>query len=125
METNQNIKKIKLANGDIYSIFDEGALRLGDVDSEGNAYLLTNNPYVDNIILDTGLTIEEVDDVPVEVLNPQVIFRDPSTHELLKADLETAQIKLGIKEYALQQTSGTLWLGARDAEGHVIHAVFD
>lgn len=55
-----NIKKIKLSDGSVYSIFDEGALRLND---EGK--LITGNGMVDSLILD-GLYIVEIDDVPVE-----------------------------------------------------------
>lgn len=55
-----NIKKIKLSDGSVYSIFDEGALRLND---EGK--LITGNGTVDSLILD-GLYIVEIDDVPVE-----------------------------------------------------------
>lgn len=107
-EIRGNIKRIKLANGDIYTIFDEGALRLGDVDSEGNAPLLTGNPAVDNIIISTGVSITQVDDVPVTQSDLQVIFRDPTTGKLQKGSLEYAQMRLGIKTYGLTQTGGIL-----------------
>lgn len=54
-----NIKKIKLSDGSVYSIFDEGALRLNN---EGK--LITGNQIVDTLILD-GLYITEVDDIPL------------------------------------------------------------
>ena len=56
-----NIKKIKLSDGSVYSIFDEGALRLNN---EGK--LITGNSLVDKVIVDGNLYITEVDDVPVE-----------------------------------------------------------
>lgn len=56
-----NIKRIKLSDGSVYSIFDEGALRLND---EGK--LVTGNIVVDQIIVNTDLYIIAVDDVPVE-----------------------------------------------------------
>lgn len=56
-----NIKKIRLSDGSVYSIFDEGALRL---DSEGR--LITGNKVVDGLILNSNLYITEIDDVPVE-----------------------------------------------------------
>lgn len=56
-----NIKKIKLSDGSVYSIFDEGALRLN---SEGK--LVTGNIVVDEVIVNNNLYIIEVDDVPVE-----------------------------------------------------------
>jgi hypothetical protein len=55
-----NIKKTKLSDDSVYSIFDEGALRLNN---EGK--LVTGNEIVDTLILD-GLYIIEVDDVPVD-----------------------------------------------------------
>lgn len=56
-----NIKKIKLSDGSVYSIFDEGALRLNN---EGK--LVTGNIVVDEIIVKNDLYITEVDDLPVE-----------------------------------------------------------
>lgn len=124
MATNR-IKKIKLTDGSIYAIFDEGALRLSDPSSEGRVLLLANNPVVDNIILQGSLEIDEVDDVPVSELNPEVVFRDPTTGKLQKLALDDALVKMGVKEYAFQQTNGTLWLGTRDVGGSVIsEAVF-
>lgn len=55
-----NIKKIKLSDGSVYSIFDEGALRLN-----GEGKLITGNQVVDALILD-GLYITEVDDIPLD-----------------------------------------------------------
>ena len=56
-----NIKRIKLSDGSVYSIFDEGALRLNN---EGK--LVTGNIVVDQINVNTDLYITAVDDVPVE-----------------------------------------------------------
>jgi hypothetical protein len=56
-----NIKKIKLSDGSVYSIFDEGALRLNN---EGK--LVTGNIIVDEIVINSNLYIIEVDDLPVE-----------------------------------------------------------
>ena len=56
-----NIKKIKLSDGSVYSIFDEGALRLNN-----DGKLVTGNIVVDQIIVNTDLYITAVDDVPVE-----------------------------------------------------------
>lgn len=56
-----NIKKIRLSDGSVYSIFDNGALRLNN---EGK--LITGNSLVDKIILTENVYITEVDDIPVE-----------------------------------------------------------
>lgn len=113
MATNR-IKKIKLTDGSVYAIFDEGALRLSDPSSEGRVLLLANNPVIDNIILQGSLEIDEVDDVPVSELNPEVVFRDPTTGKLLKLDLNGAKQRLGILHYSLEQTSGVLRLDAHE-----------
>lgn len=54
-----NIKKIKLSDGSVYSIFDEGALRLNN---EGK--LITGDKEINELILN-GLYITEVDGVPL------------------------------------------------------------
>ena len=43
-----NIKKIKLSNNQIYSIFDEGALRIDETTHK----LITGNAIVDQVLLD-------------------------------------------------------------------------
>lgn len=52
-----NIKKIRLSDGSVYSIFDEGALRLNE-----NNQLVTGNIIVDDLIINQGLYITEIDD---------------------------------------------------------------
>lgn len=54
------IKKIKLNDGSVYAIFDEGSLRLND-----NNVLITGNNIVDNMIIKGSLQITEIDDIPV------------------------------------------------------------
>lgn len=63
-----NIKKIKLSNGAIYSIFDEGALRLN-----ANNEICTGNAAVDEAIFTGHLSIKEIDDVPLAQSNEIVI----------------------------------------------------
>ena len=107
------IKKVQLSNGDIYSIFDEGALRL-----DANNVLLTGSTPVDEAILQGNLYITRLNDLPLydedsessEHIDPEVVFIDPSTGELLKASLSRARLKLGIVNYRLAQTDGVLKL---------------
>ena len=56
-----NIKKIKLSDGSVYSIFDNGALRINE-----QGYLITGSGIVDKKITCKGLYIVEIDDAPVE-----------------------------------------------------------
>lgn len=85
-DNNKKIKKIKLSDGSIYSIFDEGALRLNE-----NKILVTGNSVVDQIIIRKGLSISEVDDIPIEQSINNVLVQGAagkimtrSTNELLK-----------------------------------------
>lgn len=56
-----NIKTIKLSDGSVYSIFDNGALRLNE-----QGYLITGNSIVDQKITCEGIYIVEIDEEPVE-----------------------------------------------------------
>ena len=108
-----NIKKVQLSNGDVYALFDEGALRL-----DANNVLLTGNQTVDQVIIDGKLSITKLNDLPLynetsessEFIDPEVVFIDPNTGELLKASLSRARLKLGIVNYRLAQTNGILEL---------------
>ena len=68
-----NIKRIKLSDGSVYSIFDEGALRLNN---EGK--LVTGNIVVDQIIVNTDLYITGgigTNNIPVRIFNhPSINF---------------------------------------------------
>lgn len=66
-----NIKKIKLSNGDIYSIFDEGALRLA---ADGRT-IITGRAVVDDPIIDGHLSIIEIDDIPLAQSNEIVLVQ--------------------------------------------------
>lgn len=79
--TMANIKRIKLSNGSVYSIFDEGALRLNEAGK-----LVTGNTIVDQIILEGNLYISEIDDVPVDdaIDNVVTMVRDENGYYTLK-----------------------------------------
>lgn len=55
-----NIKTIKLSDGSVYSIFDNGALRINE-----QGYLVTGNGVVDKKITCEGLYVIEIDETPV------------------------------------------------------------
>ena len=76
-----NIKRIKLSNGSVYSIFDEGALRLNEAGK-----LVTGNTVVDELILEGNLYITEVDNVPVDesIDNVVTMVRDENGYYSLK-----------------------------------------
>ena len=76
-----NIKRITLSDGSVYSIFDEGALRLNDAGK-----LVTGNTVVDELILEGNLYITEVDNVPVDesIDNVVTMVRDENGYYSLK-----------------------------------------
>ena len=76
-----NIKRITLSDGSVYSIFDEGALRLNDAGK-----LVTGNTVVDELILEGNLYITEVDNVPVDesIDNVVTMVRDENGYYTFK-----------------------------------------
>ena len=99
-----NIKKIKLSDGSVYSIFDEGALRL---DPESNK-LLTGNQVVDNIIIAGNLSILEIDDVPLDAAIDNVLVQDATTGQIKKRSTDKLLEDIGGISYSIDNTSGTL-----------------
>lgn len=97
-----NIKKIKLSNGDIYSIFDQGALRLDPTTKK----IITGVGPVDEAILDGHLSITEIDDVPLaqvqyKVLVSPVIGTDASTGKPIYGEVQTQDIRQVLKNLGL------------------------
>ena len=99
-----NIKKIKLSDGSVYSIFDEGALRL---DPESNK-LLTGNKVVDNVIIEGNLSILEIDDVPLDAAIDNVLVQDATTGQIKKRSTDKLLEDIGGISYSIDNTSGTL-----------------
>lgn len=99
-----NIKKIKLSDGSVYSIFDEGALRL---DPESNK-LLTGNQVVDNVIIGGNLSILEIDDVPLDAAIDNVLVQDATTGQIKKRSTDKLLEDIGGISYSIDNTSGTL-----------------
>ena len=99
-----NIKKIKLSDGSVYSIFDEGALRL---DPESNK-LLTGNQVVDNVIIEGNLSILEIDDVPLDAAIDNVLVQDATTGQIKKRSTNKLLEDIGGISYSIDNTSGTL-----------------
>ena len=99
-----NIKKIKLSDGSIYSIFDEGALRLDPVSNK----LLTGNQVVDNVIIEGNLSILEIDDVPLDAAIDNVLVQDATTGQIKKRSTDKLLEDIGGISYSMDNTSGTL-----------------
>lgn len=99
-----NIKKIKLSDGSVYSIFDEGALRL---DPESNK-LLTGNKVVDNVIIEGNLSILEIDDVSLDAAIDNVLVQDATTGQIKKRSTDKLLEDIGGISYSIDNTSGTL-----------------
>ena len=99
-----NIKKIKLSDGSVYSISDEGALRL---DPKSNK-LLTGNQVVDNVIIEGNLSILEIDDVPLDATIDNVLVQDATTGQIKKRSTDKLLEDIGGISYSIDNTSGTL-----------------
>jgi hypothetical protein len=86
-----NIKKIKLSNGDIYAIFDQGALRLDPTTNK----IITGVGVVDTAILDGHLSITEIDDVPLADVQYKVLVQG-ANGEIKQQDLRQVLKNLGL-----------------------------
>lgn len=105
------IRKIKLADGSIYGIFDEGALRLDD-----QGRLITGNELVDKLVLEGNLVIE-VDDVPVEEGITNVLVQDDNTKVIKKRSKDKLLEDIGgisYSEEALEDGVLALKVGKQD-----------
>ena len=89
------IRKIKLANGQVYGIFDEGAIRLN---SDG--ILVTGNEMVDEMILNGHLYITEIDDVPVDEEITNVLTQNTVTGQIKKRDTDLLLKDIGGISYS-------------------------
>ncbi len=106
-----NIKKIKLSNGNVYSIFDEGALRLNS-----SGILVTGNEVVDNLLVDGTVQIAEIDDIPVEQAIDNVMVAcnvgtaGAPVYEIRKRTTDQLLEDIGGASYSMDNTTGTLSL---------------
>lgn len=105
MADNLRIKKIKLSNGSVYSIFDEGSLHLNE-----NNVLITGNSIVDEAILDGHLYITEIDDIPVNQSINNVLVQDSTTGEIKKRTTNKLLEDIGGISYSMDETNGILSL---------------
>lgn len=100
MAESNRIKKIKLSNGAVYSIFDEGALRLN-----ADKKLVTGNSVVDQVIIQGSLSIAQVDDVDVSELNEDILVQSSDgtikKQNIRKVLKELGAISADVKEQVL------------------------
>lgn len=109
--TSGNIKKIKLSNGSIYSIFDQGALRLSPENK-----IITGVGAVDRAILDGHLSITEIDDVPLADVQYDVLVQ-MANGEIKKQDLRQVLKNLGLITAKVE--GSVLDLAVIDFEGSI------
>lgn len=98
------ITKVKLSNGQIYSFFDEGAIRLNE-----NGILITGNTVIDSIILDGKLSIKEIDDVDVSEFK-NVLTQNETTGEIQKRSIDNLLEDIGGCSYSYDEEEETLCL---------------
>jgi len=99
------IRKITLVDGSVYSIFDEGAIRLNE-----DNILVTGNEVVDEAILQGHLYITEIDDVPLNESIDNVLVQDSITGEIKKRTTDKLLEDIGGASYNMDNTTGTLSL---------------
>ena len=100
------IKKIKLSNGEIYSIFDNDAIH--SETRNGNVVMLTGNTVVDNVILNDGHFIIEIHDTNVSVGNSLTV--NTSTGKIEKRDAAKVLDDIGGCSYNMNDSNQTLSL---------------
>lgn len=103
-----NIKKIKMTDGSIYSIFDNGALRLND-----QGILVTGDETVDELILAGYVKIIEIDDVPVTEEITNVLTQKENTGEIKKRSTDYLLKDIGGYSADVESDSLVLTLGKK------------
>ena len=100
----RHIKRIKLKNGSVYSIFDNDALRLNE-----QGILVTGNGVVDRVIL-AGNLIISIDDIPAEEVIGSILVTDPVTGEIKKRSKDDLLKDIGGTSYKVDSQRGILSL---------------
>lgn len=107
------LRKIKLSNGQIYSLYDEGALRL----DSNNKLIIddltspTGVSFIDELILNGELSIIEVDEVPVTGVIYNVLVQDPVSGKIMKRDTDNLLKDIGGFSANVQNETLVLKLG--------------
>jgi len=99
------ISKVKLDNGQVISFFDTGAVHY---DSAGR--LVVGIAWIDNLIIQNGLKIVELDDVDaVEFNNSKIVIQDPTDGTIKRHDANNLLEDIGGYS-AKVEDNGTLFL---------------
>ncbi len=97
------IRKVKLSNGAIYSIFDAGSIHLNE-----NNILVTDNTIIDEAILNGHFYITEIDDIPVENSISNVLVQNETTGEIQKRSTDYLLEDIGGISYGMDSNTGVL-----------------
>ena len=97
------IKRIKLSDGTVCNIFDTGALRLNE-----NGILVTDNDIVNQMIINRGLHITTIDDIPVEQVINNVLVQDTRTNEIKKRTTDQLLSDIGGFSCSVNNESATI-----------------
>lgn len=107
----KKIRKIKLSNGKVYSIFDENGIHVDPISHK----IISGNPVIDTIILDNdSIFISEIDGV---VLESDFVVYNPNTGQINYRSKDKVLKDIGGTAYEVDTQQGTLKLQVGKFEG--------
>lgn len=111
MAENRKVVKLKLNDGQIYSIFDTGAIHLDD-----NGRLVTGNSIVDNVLINQDKFIIEIDDLLVDQAADYYLVQKTGDPNIKRKQRKEVLKDIGGYSASIDAESGilNLKLGAED-----------
>jgi len=101
----RKVVKLRLNDGNVYSIFDTDAMRIND-----QGKLITGNLIIDNILINQNKFIIEIDDMPVEQAADFYLVQEEG-ESVIKRKRRTDVLKdIGGASYEMDGTTGVLRL---------------
>ena len=113
MAENRKVVKLKLNDGQIYSIFDTGAIHIND-----QGRLVTGNSIVDNVLINQNKFIIEIDDLPVDQAADYYLVQKTGDPNIKRKQRKEVLKDIGGASFSIDSSTGTLSLklGAQDEE---------
>lgn len=103
MAEERKVTKVKLSDGRIYRCFDKDAIRYNE-----QGILVVGDTIIDNLVINQGLKIIEINDVPADQYT-EVVVRDGSKRLRVRPKDEFLE-DIGGCSYNMNSTTGVLSL---------------